>query len=283
MQSFATTLVLVALVCSKSCYSFTPSSIITKKSRTTNKETSLHLSSITNNVGTGISSGLISSLAEMALKLRLKQQTNVNCIVNSSQQNLFKGKVGPVTVKGRGWGSQLGLTCQAIEATVDECELDVISVIRNQKLRLQTPAMGQAMVALNPDDFGNFITHPLLKNQQAIEFSKDGVSMDAAAGTVTFYGNYQNQRWQFILSRNSTDQKAQIKVINISEENILEDDTLTAHLSQVMSDFFNKMVFELDGTYLTFRDMQLTSTKNGLLMLKLAIKVRKFPSPGLDF
>jgi len=283
MQSFAATLLLMALMCSEPGYSFTTSSIITKPARTSNKETPLYLSSIAGNIGTGLSSGLISSLAEVALKLRLNTQTSVNCIVNSSDQNLFRGKVGPVTVKGRGWGSRLGLTCRAIEATVDECDLDIGRVIRDQKLRLGSPAMGKAMVALDPVDFGNFITHPLMKNQQAIEFSKDGVSMDAAAGTVTFYGNYQNQQWKFIMSRSSAEEKAQIQVENISEDVVLEDDTLTSHLSQAMSDFFNKMVFELDGVFLTFRDMQLTPTKNGLLMLKLAIKVRKFPSPGLDF
>lgn len=286
MQSFSTKLFLIALLCAKSGHAFTTSSIITQPKRLPNnnneKTTSLHSSIVGNNIGTGLSSGLISSLAEVALKLRLQHQQSVNCIVNmSSQQNLFRGKVGPVTVKGRGWGSRLGLTCRAIEATVDQCELDVGRVLRDQKLRLETPALGQAMVALDPVDFGNFITHPLMKNQQAVAFSKENVVMDAKAGTVTFYGTFQKQQWKFILSRHPTEERALIQVI--SNDNNPADDSLTANLSQIMSDFFNEMVFELDGTFLTFRDMQLTPTKNGLLMLKLAIKVQKFPSPGLDF
>eukprot|EP00546_Thalassionema_frauenfeldii_P009772 CAMPEP_0178916038 /NCGR_PEP_ID=MMETSP0786-20121207/12392_1 /TAXON_ID=186022 /ORGANISM="Thalassionema frauenfeldii, Strain CCMP 1798" /LENGTH=286 /DNA_ID=CAMNT_0020589279 /DNA_START=118 /DNA_END=978 /DNA_ORIENTATION=+ len=286
MQSFSTKLFLIAFLCAKSGYAFTTSSIITQPKRLSNnneKTTSLYSSIVGNNIGTGLSSGLISSLAEVALKLRLQHQQSVNCIVNmSSQQNLFRGKVGPVTVKGRGWGSRLGLTCRAIEATVDQCDLDVGRVLRDQKLRLETPALGQAMVALDPVDFGNFITHPLMKNQQNVAFSKDDVVMDAQAGTVTFYGTFQKQQWKFILSRHPTKERALIRVVS-NEKNAAVDDSLTANLSQIMSDFFNEMVFELDGTFLTFRDMQLTPTKNGLLMLKLAIKVRKFPSPGLDF
>lgn len=49
--------------------------------------------------------------------------------------------MGPVTVKGRGWRSSLGLTCRAIEATVDECQLDMGRVLANQKLVLTTPGM----------------------------------------------------------------------------------------------------------------------------------------------
>lgn len=88
----------------------------------------------------GVSSSLISNLAVVALKLRLNGQTGVACDVQvSSSDVLLKGQVGPVTVKGRGWQSRLGLSCRAIEATVDVCKLDMGRVISNQKLVLITP------------------------------------------------------------------------------------------------------------------------------------------------
>ena len=44
------------------------------------------------------------------------------------------------------------------------------------------------------------------------------------------------------------------------------------------------MVFELDGTYLSFRDMMVTDKGEApSVMLALNIKVRKLPSPGIDF
>jgi hypothetical protein len=88
---------------------------------------------------TSVTSTLISNLACMALKRRLKDQTHVSCDLVADSNALLFGRVGPVTVKGRGWQSSLGLTCRAIEATVDECKLDMARVITNQKLVLTTP------------------------------------------------------------------------------------------------------------------------------------------------
>lgn len=100
---------------------------------TTAKKTSSSSSS------SSVTSTLISNLACMALKRRLIDQTHVSCDLAVDTNNLFFGRVGPVTVKGRGWKSPLGLTCRAIEATVNECSLDMGRVISNQKLVLTTP------------------------------------------------------------------------------------------------------------------------------------------------
>jgi hypothetical protein len=86
-----------------------------------------------------VTSTLISNLACMALKRRLKDQTHVSCDLTADSNSLFLGRVGPVTVKGRSWQSSLGLTCRAIEATVDECRLDMGRIITNQKLVLTKP------------------------------------------------------------------------------------------------------------------------------------------------
>ena len=95
--------------------------------------------SASNSQSFDLSSGLISSLAVVALKARLRAQTSVECDVTAKSQGLLFGRVGPVTVKGRGWQSGLGLTCRAIEATVDVCELDKARVVVDRKLVLQQP------------------------------------------------------------------------------------------------------------------------------------------------
>ena len=86
-----------------------------------------------------VTSTLISQLACMALKRRLEDHTHVSCDLTADSNNLLFGRVGPVTVKGRGWESPLGLTCRAIEATVNECKLDMGKIVSNQKLVLTTP------------------------------------------------------------------------------------------------------------------------------------------------
>jgi hypothetical protein len=88
---------------------------------------------------TSVTSTLIANLACMALRRRLKDQTHVSCDLTADSNLLLMGRVGPVTVKGRSWQSRLGLTCRAIEATVDECRLDMARIITNQKLELTTP------------------------------------------------------------------------------------------------------------------------------------------------
>ena len=84
-----------------------------------------------------ITSNVISTLAVLALKNRLREQSDVSCQVNSSPNTLVQGIVGPVTVKGKKWVSPLGaLTCRAIEASIDVCQLDYAKVVQNKKLLL---------------------------------------------------------------------------------------------------------------------------------------------------
>ena len=90
---------------------------------------------------TSVTDSFISSLACAALKRRLKDHTHVSCDLTMDPSAIFSGTVGPVTVKGRGWQSSLGLTARALEATVDECQLDMARILTNQKLVLTTPGM----------------------------------------------------------------------------------------------------------------------------------------------
>lgn len=147
-------------------------------------------------------------------------------------------------------------------------------------------ARGNAMIALNSADFGNFITHPLMKPpglqaaSEGIRFLKDGVSIDAKKGTISFFGTYEGETWRCMLQRGRGAQRCLVKVESQNDD--LQSQSL--QLTQVISNFFNEMVFELDGTFLTFRDLMVTA-KGGepSVMLALQITVKKFPSPGLAF
>ena len=164
------------------------------------------------------------------------------------------------------------------------------------------------MVALTAEDFGNFITHPLMKPPSppsfggdspassssadlSLNFLKEGVIVDPSDGSVSFYGICDDKKWKFTLRRgNDTTQKALIHASlaeghqdegQQSEERV---EALAKALSETSTEFFNKMVFELDGTFLSFEDMALTAKgTEPSVLLKLSILVRKFPSPGLEF
>ena len=252
--------------------------------------------------GNGVTSSVISRLAVVALKLRLAAHTGVKCDVTASSSDLLlKQQVGPVTVKGRGWQSPLGLTCRAIEATVQQCDLDMSAVITRQKLILTTPAKGDAMIAMNGQDFSSFITHPLMKPPQVnddaaaesakISFVKEGVKIDTNTGSVIFYLMYDGHKYRCDLRRGPDQSARAIIDVSPSEEFSPADirDETSRMLTDSISRFFNELVFELDGTFLSFRDMMVTKKGSGgdaggaSVMLALDITVRKFPSPGLAF
>ena len=60
------------------------------------------------------------------------------------------------------------------------------------------------MVALSATDFGNFITHPLMKppsppmnandSNSKLTFLKENVSVNPSSGTVIFYGMYAGSK-----------------------------------------------------------------------------------------
>eukprot|EP00586_Coscinodiscus_wailesii_P011541 CAMPEP_0172509622 /NCGR_PEP_ID=MMETSP1066-20121228/221738_1 /TAXON_ID=671091 /ORGANISM="Coscinodiscus wailesii, Strain CCMP2513" /LENGTH=284 /DNA_ID=CAMNT_0013288201 /DNA_START=145 /DNA_END=999 /DNA_ORIENTATION=- len=250
---------------------------------------------ITPNSSSGVTSNLISYLAVAALKLRRKDQTSVKCFVNSSPSEIIRGRLEKATVTGKGWSSPLGLTCRAIEATVTNCELDMGKVLSKRKLHLVIPAKGDAMIAMNNFDFGSFITHPLLKAPQHkflgelrdFEFLKDDVSINPVNKSVQFYGVFLGEKWKCSLER-PTNGGANVIVspTNLSSRMLDEDmvPALSTELSRLITDFFTRLEFNLDGTILSFRDMMLTSKgASPNIMFALKITVKKFPSPGLAF
>jgi hypothetical protein len=164
---------------------------------------------------------------------------------------------------------------------------------------LELAAKGRAMVALSANDFGNFITHPLMQppsppriqgaEEAKLEFLNENVQLDPTMGSVTFYGIYAGATWEFVLKRANSETNKAVITATLVECNKNESDNLNyvelaEALTETTSRFFNEMVFELDGTFLSFQDMMLTDKgKEPSVMLSLAITVRKFPSPGLQF
>lgn len=243
-------------------------------------------------VAEDITSVLISQLAVVAIKSRLKEERRVSCDVSFSSYDLIlRGQVGPVTVKGKDWRSGRGLTCRAIEATVERCELDTSKILASRKLLLTKPALGKAMVALNAQDFGNFITHPLLTKPplaggtSPIEFIQAGTLVDPVTASVIFYARYAEYRWKCVLKRSQIAKKAAVCVSSAELDGVVpEQGAVADKLAEVLERFFNELVFDLDGTYLSFRDMMVTDKGEApTVMLALSIKVKKLPSPGLDF
>jgi hypothetical protein len=241
-----------------------------------------------------LTSSLISELAKVALQLRLHSHAGVACDVTADPARfLSTGSIGPVTVKGKGWGSSLGLTCRAIEATVETCYLDFGRVMKDRKLKLTTPAKGKAMIAMTGNDFGNFVKHPFFMEQvpktlddHPFDIMKDNVVVDSTTGSVFFQGTVKDVTYECKLSRGDQKTGAQVHVRALESNQDGESETIANDLTIKLTAFFTNLVFELDGTFLQFQDMMITkprSDKEPNLLLSLSITVHKFPSPGVNF
>jgi hypothetical protein len=154
------------------------------------------------------------------------------------------------------------------------------------------------MIAFNAVDFGNFITHPYMRppglpettgvdsKAATLQFLKEGISVDPAGAGVTFIGTYLDAKWMFIMKRglNGSGVRVTATPCEVSEDRGLDLTSVAPKLASTTEKFFNEMVFELDGTFLSFRDMMVTGKgKEPTVMLALSILVRKFPSAGLEF
>ncbi len=142
-------------------------------------------------------------------------------------------------------------------------------------------------------------------------FQKDGVVIQNDAsddGNVIFFGHCMGKRWKCVLKRglsttSSNGRAASIQVYHVgsivdsdSDPVLLSQGDITSletELTMIISNFFNELVFELDGTFLSFKDLKFhTSSKKSNkasggsksnILFALDITVKKFPSPGLAF
>ena len=163
-----------------------------------------------------------------------------------------------------------------------------------QRLVLKQASLGTANVALNGEDFNNFLAHPLLKppsisgiasddETKNLQFTQDEVIIDPKSKTVTFFVHCNQEKWRCVLKRtNHADRRATIVVSAVEQGDNTDD--LSLELSEKLTSYFNEIVYELDGTFLTFRDMMITDKGTSpSVLLQMGIKVEKFPSRNLAF
>jgi len=183
-------------------------------------------------------------------------------------------------------------------------------MFRKRKLVLLKPALGKAMVALDGVDFRNLLVHPLFRAQAPrlvqgdggeFEFLKERVDIMSPRGggeekVVEFYGSCLGERWRCELRRQSgggdeseSSNRVVVDVTHVptassSLSGVRHPEQIAGELSVLLSDFFNALVFELDGTYLSFKDMVVhtspTRKDKSHVLIAFDIKVRKFPSAG---
>ena len=142
------------------------------------------------------------------------------------------------------------------------------------------------MIAMDKTDFGNFLVHPLIQSTvpNNLQFLRDNVTIDPAAGSVNFDAVLDNDKWRCTLIRGTKGKPRAIVTVTppnslLESDNSIQALALADTLSKDVSLYFNEIIFELDGVFFNLRDMMVTEKGTSpSVMLNLGIKVVKFPT-----
>ncbi|WP_218079321.1 LmeA family phospholipid-binding protein [Anthocerotibacter panamensis] len=214
---------------------------------------------------------LLSSLTTLGLKTCLAGHETVSVrIVSKNFLHLLTGGVDEVEVHGKGWQSPRGVTCRAIAVRTGALMVDVRAVLSG-KIVLKNPAPASAQLALNRQDFNNFLKSPLLDkslNRLVVEGEPvtDLHAERMEEGTLWVSGQWGSERPDFELQA-GRDGKA---VVTRGH----------ARLSQSLQEFFNNMVIDLHGLELR---MDSFAVRDTLLHLQAQGNLWQFPDRAFNF
>ena len=82
------------------------------------------------------------------------------------------------------------------------------------------------MIALNSEDFGNFITHKLMQPPKVTSgerpiFLKENTTINAKEGKVVFFSHFRGHKWQCTLQRIPSEggtAKVSVDLVEASDE-----------------------------------------------------------------
>jgi len=231
----------------------------------------------------------ISSVAEAALKtpLVLKSYGSVRVVIDAPiEAAIARGEVRRVEITGTAWSSPRSLTCRNIEFIVDEpCALDVEAAVGMRGILLKRPARGSARLTFDSSDFGNFLSHPLLRVAAAAARRDEGGFDFVFEGgeTARVCGDEGYLEYSGVVGGSGERRTIRMRP--------MEGSRVDAHLvgadadetfERSMASFFERLVIDLEGTELRYRDMTIDPARS-TVDFELDLCVRKFPSPNIQF
>ena len=202
----------------------------------------------------------ISSVAEAALKtpLVLKSYGSVRVVIDAPiEAAIARGEVRRVGITGTAWSSPRSLACRNIEFIVDEpCALDVEAAVGMRGILLKRPARGSARLTFDSSDFGNFLSHPLLRGGGG-ERDEGGFDFVFEGGeTARVCGDEGYLEYSGVVGGSGERRTIRMRP--------MEGSRVDAHLvgadadetfERSMASFFERLVIDLEGTELRYRDM----------------------------
>jgi hypothetical protein len=123
-------------------------------------------------------------------------------------------------------------------------------------ITFRNPARGRAVLSLTARDFSNFLVHPLLGvaplPSGAFTFERDYCTLDPARAAVYFSGVWHGEHVIVEARQPVPFGRIEVAVADAPRLTPRGAETLSADMTR----YFNEVVLEMDGTFLSFSDMR---------------------------
>lgn len=232
----------------------------------------------------------VEKLAESALLFILVRRESVRVRVDASLQDALASgstRIRGASVSGRDWRSPRALSCREIDMRVGACELDAAALASGRGVRFRAPARGRASLTFDGADWGNFLTHDLMRDAAARARSTFAFEGGASA-RVTSSASDRRLEFRVRTPRDGRSRACEMRPspnggvdVRVARVDATESETTTAEtLATELRVFFETLVVHLDGSDLTYRSMTIDRST---VTFDLDLVVHRFPSPTVRF
>ncbi|CAM9233199.1 unnamed protein product [Discosporangium mesarthrocarpum] len=230
----------------------------------------------------GMTSSIIETVATSILNLALAnpRQASVRCTINSNTMDLIQGNLEEAKVDGSNWATPMGMTIRTIDLVLEGMKIKPQDVFRG-KISFKCPAKGRALLSLDAADFGNFLVHPLLRVADLpsgqFRFLRQNTELDPGTGRTIFCGFWHDQPVVMEACQPERFGKIYVRVAEMGRLTPLGCKTL----GREMTEFFNTVTLDLDGTQVSFSDMRTGYNHSGEERLRVTVDVtvHRLPNP----
>jgi len=222
---------------------------------------------------------VVAKLLEVAVRSQMRQHGMVLAKVNSRLERLMQGYVESVYLSGRDLQTRLGLTARNLIITAPDSSFIDYGRLALGKLTLTTPAHGMSEALFDASDWGNFLVYPSVVRAAtselrggAVQFLRHGVSLDSAAGRLSFSAAYEGRQL-----------RCHLRLLDDALPVVDVDGTQDPTLAQELTLFFQNLCIDLAGVRLQYHAMKFENLDGkDLVRVRLATTVYRIPNPLRD-
>jgi len=185
-------------------------------------------------------------------------------------------RIDPAAVVAR--LAEAALASPLVLKRCDDVRVDWSAAMAMRGVVLTRPARGEARLTLDGRDFENFLRHPLARRaarDEAFEFERGDVASDDDDGYL---------ECDVVMRDGGARRTVRMRPGEGSTVRATSRGDGDETLERALETFFERLVLDLDGTELRYRDMTIDARATApTVTFELDLCVKRFPSPGIRF